>query len=62
MLLCIMHDLVFTMYLPAFNERLADVPKLIVSATGDQFFLLDDSHYYFQDLLGDRNYMQYVYN
>ena len=43
---------------PAYNERLAPLNKLIVSATGDQFFLLDDSHYYFDQLLGENNFMQ----
>jgi PhoPQ-activated pathogenicity-related protein len=41
-----------------YNERLAPLPKLIVSATGDQFFLLDDSHFFFDQLDGDNNFMQ----
>jgi PhoPQ-activated pathogenicity-related protein len=46
----------------AYNERLAALPKLIVSGTGDQFFLLDDSHYFFLELLGENNFMQIMEN
>lgn len=35
----------------AYRERLT-MPKLIVAATGDEFFLLDDSHYYYDGLPG----------
>ena len=34
------------------------MPKLIVAATGDEFFLLDDSHYYYDGLPGPTYMMQ----
>ena len=30
-----------------------DIPKLVIGATSDQFFLLDDSHYFWDDLPGE---------
>ncbi|KAL5018445.1 hypothetical protein ScPMuIL_004167, partial [Solemya velum] len=33
-----------------YNYRYKGVPKLVISTTGDEFFLPDDSHYYFHDL------------
>ena len=41
----------------AYNARLADRPKHITIATGDQFFLPDDSYYFFDQLEGVK-YMQ----
>jgi len=37
------------------------MPKLILAATGDQFFLPDSSQYYFDDLPGEK-YLRYVPN
>ncbi|XP_041363192.1 autocrine proliferation repressor protein A-like [Gigantopelta aegis] len=37
----------------SFKDTLT-MPKLIISATGDEFFLLDDSHYYYNDLIGPK--------
>jgi PhoPQ-activated pathogenicity-related protein len=37
------------------------LPKLILNATGDQFFLPDSSQFYFENLPGD-NYLRYVPN
>jgi len=44
----------------AYRTRL-DMPKCIVNATGDQFFLPDSSRFYFHDLPGTR-YLRYVPN
>lgn len=37
------------------------MPKFIINATGDQFFLLDSSQFYFDDLPGEK-YLRYVPN
>lgn len=44
----------------AYRDRLA-VPKLIVNATGDQFFAPDSSQFYYDDLPGE-NHLRYVPN
>jgi PhoPQ-activated pathogenicity-related protein len=44
----------------AYRERIT-VPKLIVNATGDQFFTPDSSQFYFDGLLGEK-YLRYVPN
>ena len=36
---------------PVFREWMT-MPKFIVSASSDEFFLIDDSHYFFDDLPG----------
>ncbi len=43
-----------------YRERL-DIPKLIINASGDEFFLPDSSQQYFKDLPGD-NRLRYTYN
>lgn len=43
-----------------FRERFT-MPKLIVNAAGDQFFLPDSSQFYFDDLPGEK-YLRYVPN
>ena len=43
-----------------YRDRLT-MPKLIVNASGDQFFLPDSSQFYFEDLLGEK-YLRYVPN
>lgn len=43
-----------------YRERLT-MPKFIINATGDQFFLPDSSQFYFKDLLGIK-YLRYVPN
>jgi PhoPQ-activated pathogenicity-related protein len=43
-----------------YRERLT-MPKFIINATGDQFFLPDSSQFYFQDLPGPK-YLRYVPN
>ncbi|MCA9039964.1 MAG: PhoPQ-activated pathogenicity-related family protein [Planctomycetaceae bacterium] len=43
-----------------YRHRL-DMPKLILNATGDQFFLPDSSKYYWDDLIGDK-FLRYVPN
>jgi PhoPQ-activated pathogenicity-related protein len=43
-----------------YRDRLT-MPKFIINATGDQFFLPDSSQFYFKDLLGTK-YLRYVPN
>jgi PhoPQ-activated pathogenicity-related protein len=43
-----------------YRDRLA-MPKFIMNASGDQFFLPDSSQFYFDDLTGDK-YLRYVPN
>ena len=43
-----------------YRDRLT-MPKYIVNATGDQFFLPDSSQFYFEDLKGEK-YLRYVSN
>jgi len=43
-----------------YRDRLT-MPKLLVNATGDQFFLPDSSRFYFDDLKGEK-YLRYVPN
>ncbi|XP_041364388.1 autocrine proliferation repressor protein A-like [Gigantopelta aegis] len=44
----------------SFKDTLT-MPKLVISATGDEFFLPDDSHYYYKDLIGPK-YLRIVPN
>lgn len=47
-----------------YNYRLRDrlkIPKYLVNASGDQFFLPDNSRFYFKDLQGEK-YIRYVPN
>jgi PhoPQ-activated pathogenicity-related protein len=44
----------------SYRERLA-MPKLILNAVGDQFFLPDSSQYYWDSLVGEKN-LRYVPN
>jgi PhoPQ-activated pathogenicity-related protein len=48
-------------YLYRDRERLRTVPKLLVNAAGDQFFLPDNSRFYFADLTGEKH-LRYVPN
>ncbi|MEZ6047102.1 MAG: PhoPQ-activated protein PqaA family protein [Planctomycetaceae bacterium] len=43
-----------------YRDRL-EIPKLVMNATGDQFFLPDSSQFYWDDLKGDK-YLRYVPN
>jgi PhoPQ-activated pathogenicity-related protein len=43
-----------------YRDRLT-LPKFIINATGDQFFLPDSSQFYFKDLRGPK-YLRYVPN
>ena len=36
----------------SYNERLSNRPKIMILRTADEFFLLDDAHYFYEDLLG----------
>lgn len=45
----------------SYNDRYANKPKLIISAGGDQFFMVDDSRYYFDQLQGPK-YLRMVPN
>jgi PhoPQ-activated pathogenicity-related protein len=44
------------------NGRFDDMPKLILNASGDEFFVPDSSQYYFSDLPGTKNYLRYYPN
>lgn len=44
----------------SYRDRLT-LPKLMINASGDQFFLPDSSRFYFQDLKGEK-YLRYVPN
>ena len=46
---------------PYFYRDRLTMPKFILNASGDQFFLPDSSQFYFADLLGDK-YLRYVPN
>ena len=43
-----------------YRDRLT-MPKYLVNATGDQFFLPDSSQFYFDELKGEK-YLRYVPN
>lgn len=45
----------------AYRERLNETVKFIVSGASDEFFLTDDSHYFFHDLPGPK-YMMLLEN
>ncbi|KAL5017808.1 hypothetical protein ScPMuIL_003530 [Solemya velum] len=45
----------------SYNDRYRGVPKMIISATGDGFFLPDDSHFYFDQLNGPK-YLRTFHN
>lgn len=38
----------------AYKERYADKPKYVISTGGDEFFMIDDSRYYYDELLGPK--------
>ena len=44
------------------NGRFDDMPKLILNASGDEFFIPDSSQFYFSDLPGTQNYLRYFPN
>jgi PhoPQ-activated pathogenicity-related protein len=46
---------------PYFYRDRLTMPKFIINASGDQFFLPDSSRFYFDDLTGDK-YLRYVPN
>ena len=48
-------------YLYRDRERLRSIPKLLVNASGDQFFLPDNSRFYYADLQGEKH-LRYVPN
>ncbi|HVR30599.1 MAG TPA: PhoPQ-activated pathogenicity-related family protein [Thermoanaerobaculia bacterium] len=48
-------------YLYRQRDRLRSIPKLLVNAAGDQFFLPDNSRFYFSDLEGEKH-LRYVPN
>lgn len=43
------------------REKVASMPKFIINASGDQYFLPDNSHFYFADMPGEK-YLRYVEN
>lgn len=46
---------------PYFYRHRLTMPKLLINAAGDQFFLPDSSQFYFDELRGE-NYLRYVAN
>lgn len=48
-------------YHQKYKKRLA-IPKYIVNASGDDFFVPDSSRWYFKDLPGTNNYIRYLPN
>lgn len=44
-----------------YKERLS-IPKLLIQASGDDFFVPDSSHFYFKQLPGKQNYIRYLPN
>ena len=46
---------------PYHHREKLDMPKYIINATGDQFFLSDSSQFYFDDLIGEKH-LRYVPN
>lgn len=46
---------------PYYYRHRLTMPKLILNAAGDQFFLPDSSHFYWDELRGE-NYLRYVAN
>jgi PhoPQ-activated pathogenicity-related protein len=45
------------------NEpRFATMPKLLINAAGDEFFVSDSAQFYFHDLQGTQNYLRYIPN
>ena len=41
-------------FLSGYKERLGLIPKLMVSASGDEFFLPTDSNTWWDDMPGDK--------
>ena len=54
------HDLMSIVEPYQYRDRLT-IPKYIVNSTGDQFFVVDSSQFYFKDLVGEK-YLRYVPN
>ena len=46
---------------PYHHREQLDLPKYLINATGDQFFLPDSSQFYFDDLIGEKH-LRYVPN
>ncbi|MAT15135.1 MAG: PhoPQ-activated pathogenicity [Planctomyces sp.] len=46
---------------PYYYRHRLDMPKLVLNAAGDQFFLPDSSQFYWRDLIGE-NYLRYIPN
>ena len=43
-----------------YNDRYVNKPKLITSTGGDEFFMVDDSRFYFDELKGPK-YLRYTF-
>lgn len=48
-----LHYIMVSPLLPAYLERLT-MPKLLINTGGDEFFLPDDNHYFWNDLPDDK--------
>jgi PhoPQ-activated pathogenicity-related protein len=44
------------------EPRFASMPKLLINAAGDEFFVSDSAQFYFHDLPGTQNYLRYLPN
>ena len=44
----------------AYNDRYENKPKLITSTGGDEFFMIDDAKYYYDELKGPK-YLRSAY-
>jgi PhoPQ-activated pathogenicity-related protein len=49
-------------YMYIYNGKFDDMPKLMLSSSGDQYFLPDAAEYFFSDLPGTENYIRYIPN
>jgi len=55
------YDKLLSIVDPYAHRKVLDMPKLLLSATGDQFFLPDSWKFYWKDLVGEKH-MRYVPN
>jgi PhoPQ-activated pathogenicity-related protein len=44
------------------EPKFATMPKLLINSAGDEFFVSDSAQYYFHDIPGTQNYLDYIPN